>query len=94
MTMGIAPCQEQETFWQAPQSSLSSDPTASVPVFRTGRMASTKQNVWEIWSWEGSWLEAPASGSPDGCSQAERAEKGTILWSVSFLDWNSRILEA
>ena len=51
MTMGIAPRQEPETFWQAPQSSSSSDPTAAVPVLLAGRMASSKQNLWEIGSW-------------------------------------------
>lgn len=58
MTMGIAPCQERETFWQAPQSSLSSDPTATVPVFLAGRMASTKQNIWVLWRWGGNGSQA------------------------------------
>lgn len=80
--MGIAPRQEQETLWQAAQSSLSSDPTASVPVFLAGRMASAKQNLWEIWSWGGI-----VARSPDGCPQAEGTEKSTVLWSVSLLDW-------
>lgn len=62
---------------QTPQSSLSSDPTASVPVFLAGRMASTKQNLRKIWSWGGIVVTGQPSGSPSGSFQVEGAEKST-----------------
>lgn len=72
MTMGIAPLQEPETCWLALRSSLSSDPTASVPVVLAGRMASTKQAMWELGRDCG---QSPALGSPCGCLKAKRQRK-------------------